>query len=89
MVSVGISIWSARYATGTLMTALNVTYAVPEGRGLVLFNAVALSLTVALIVLAGGAVILIAVLPSYSATCQYRLARRLLRCGYDGRCSWA
>ncbi|QOZ78817.1 hypothetical protein XH83_27450 [Bradyrhizobium sp. CCBAU 53351] len=63
MVSVGISIWSARYATGTLMTALNVTYAVPEGRGLVLFNAVALSLTVALIVLAGGAVILIAVLP--------------------------
>ncbi|MCK1309854.1 MULTISPECIES: YihY/virulence factor BrkB family protein [unclassified Bradyrhizobium] len=63
MVSVGISMWSARYATGTLMTALNVTYAVSEERGLVLFNAVALSLTVALIVLAGGAVILIAVIP--------------------------
>lgn len=63
MVSVGISIWSARYATGTLMTALNVTYAVSEERGLVLFNAVALLLTVALIVLAGGAVILIAVIP--------------------------
>lgn len=63
MVSVGISIWSARYATGTFMTALNVTYAVPEERGLFLFNAVALSLTMALIVLAGGAVILIAVMP--------------------------
>ena len=63
LVSVGISIWSARYATGTLMTALNVTYGVPEERGIVLFNAVALSLTVALIVLAGGAVILIAVMP--------------------------
>ncbi|WP_050991120.1 MULTISPECIES: YihY/virulence factor BrkB family protein [Bradyrhizobium] len=63
MVSVGISIWSARYATGTLMTALNVTYGVSEERGLVLFNAVALSLTMALIVLAGGAVILIAVMP--------------------------
>lgn len=63
MVSVGISIWSARYATGTLMTALNVAYAVTEERGIVLFNAVALSLTVALIVLTGGAVILIAVIP--------------------------
>lgn len=63
MVSVGISIWSARYATGTLMTALNVTYGISEERGFVLFNAVALSLTGALIVLAGGAVILIAVLP--------------------------
>ncbi|MGY3512263.1 uncharacterized BrkB/YihY/UPF0761 family membrane protein [Bradyrhizobium sp. USDA 3051] len=63
MVSVGISIWSARYATGTLMTALNVTYAVSEERGLVVFNAVALSLTVALIILAGGAVILIALIP--------------------------
>ncbi|OSI60271.1 hypothetical protein BSZ21_38515 [Bradyrhizobium canariense] len=63
MVSVGISLWSARYATGTLMTALNVTHAVSDERGLVLFNAVALSLTVALIVLAGGAVILIAVIP--------------------------
>lgn len=63
MVSIGISIWSARYATGTLMTALNVTYGVSEERGIVLFNVVALSLTVALIVLAGSAVILIAVLP--------------------------
>jgi membrane protein len=63
LVSVGISLWSARYATGTLMTALNVTYAVPEERGIVLFNAVALSLTLALIVLAGGAMILIAVIP--------------------------
>lgn len=63
MVSVGISIWSARYATGTLMTALNVTYGVSEERGFVFFNAVALSLTMALIVLAGAAVILIAVLP--------------------------
>ncbi|MBM7486012.1 YihY family inner membrane protein [Bradyrhizobium canariense] len=63
MVSVGISIWSARYATGTLMTALNVTYAVSEERGLVVFNAVALPLTVALIILAGGAVIRIALIP--------------------------
>ena len=77
MVSVGISMWSARYATGTLMTALNVTYAVSEERGLVLFNAVALSLTVALIVLAGGAVILVAMIPSCSATCQFRPAGRL------------
>jgi hypothetical protein len=58
------------------MTALNVKYAVSEGRGLFLFNAVALSLTMALIVLTGGAVILIASRVELSAA-----SGRLAGCG--------
>lgn len=64
VISTGIAIWSARYATGTLMTALDLAYAVPEQRGFLRFNAVALLLTTLLILFVGSAVVLIAVLPA-------------------------
>lgn len=63
VVSVAISVWSARYATATLMTALDVAYAASEERSFLLYNAVALLLTALLIVFVACAVILIAILP--------------------------
>ena len=62
-ISVAISVWSARYATATMMIALDVAFAVPERRTLLRYNATALLLTLVLIVLVGSAMILVALLP--------------------------
>lgn len=62
-ISVAISVWSARYATATLMIALDVAFAAPERRTLLRYNAVALLLTLVLILLVGSAMILVALLP--------------------------
>lgn len=62
-IGVAISIWSARYAIGTLMTSLNVAYSVREQRSFVRYNVVAFLLTTVLIMFVGAAVILIALLP--------------------------
>jgi membrane protein len=63
-ISVAVSVWSARYATATLMTALDVAYAVPEQRTFLRYNAVALLLTVLLILFFGSAMVLVAFLPA-------------------------
>lgn len=63
IVSLALSIWGARYATGTMMTALNVAYDEPESRNLLRFNAVALLLTIVLVLFAIASVTLVAVLP--------------------------
>jgi membrane protein len=63
IISITLSIWSARYATATLMTALDVAYGIAEQRSFLLYNAVALLLTLALIVLVGFAMALVAILP--------------------------
>lgn len=64
VVSLLLSLWSARYATGTMMTALNIAYDAPESRNLLRFNAVALALTAGLILFGIAAVALVAVLPA-------------------------
>ena len=64
MVSLALSLWGARSATGTMMTALNIAYDEPESRNFLLFNVVALALTVALVLCAIASVALIAVLPA-------------------------
>ncbi|CCD91549.1 Ribonuclease BN (fragment) [Bradyrhizobium sp. ORS 375] len=62
-VSVLISVWSARYATATLMTALDIAFAVPEQRSFLRYNAVALLLTLLLIVFVGTVLILVGLIP--------------------------
>lgn len=64
VISTAIAVWTAGYATGTLMTALDLAYAVPEQRSFFRFYAVALLLTTSLIVFVGSAVFLIALLPA-------------------------
>ena len=49
ILSLSLSLWSARYATGAMMTALNVAYDKPESRGLIWFNVVAFGLALVLI----------------------------------------
>ena len=63
IVSLALSLWSARSATGTMMTALNVAYDEPESRNLLHFNAVAIALTVVLVLFAIASIALIAVVP--------------------------
>jgi membrane protein len=63
IMSLALSLWGARYATGTMMTALNVAYDQPEGRNLLRFNAVALALTGGLILFGIASVALVAVVP--------------------------
>jgi len=64
LVSVLIALWSARAGTVSLIQALNVTYEEPEKRGTLRFEAVALALTVAGIVFAIVALLLIAAIPA-------------------------
>lgn len=64
IVSVALALWSARYATSTMMTALNIAYEETEKRNLIWFNVVALALTVVLILFAVVALLLVAVLPA-------------------------
>ena len=63
LVSVAISLWIARNATGTMMVALNVTFDQAEGRGIVRYNITALLLTALLIVLGVIGIVLVTVLP--------------------------
>jgi len=64
VISLALSIWSARYATATLMTALDVAYGIPEQRTFLLYNAVALLLTLLLIIFVSFAMALVAILPA-------------------------
>ena len=63
-VSLALSLWSARYATATMMTALNVAYDQPEARNVFWFNVVALALTLALVFFGIAVIALVAVLPA-------------------------
>jgi membrane protein len=64
LVSLAISLWIARNATGTMMVALNVTFDEAEERGIVRYNITALLLTALLILLGVIGVVLVAVLPA-------------------------
>jgi membrane protein len=64
LVSLAISLWIARNATGTMIVALNVAFAAAEERGIVRYNVVALLLTALLILLGVIGVVLVAVLPA-------------------------
>lgn len=64
LVSIAISLWIARNATGTMMVALNVTFDEAEERGIVRYNITALLLTALLILLGVIGVVLVAVLPA-------------------------
>ena len=64
VLSLLLSLWTARYATGAMMTALNVAYDEPESRSLLMFNAVAFALTAVLILFGIAVVALVAVVPA-------------------------
>ena len=64
VLSLLLSLWTARYATGAMMTALNVAYDEPESRSLLMFNAVAFALTAVLILFDIVVVALVAVMPA-------------------------
>ncbi|MDQ2081106.1 YihY/virulence factor BrkB family protein [Xanthobacteraceae bacterium Astr-EGSB] len=66
-ISLTLSLWSARYATATMMTALNIAYGVSEARNFIWYNIVALSLTAILIAFVIVAVALVALLPAVLA----------------------
>jgi membrane protein len=63
-ISLALSIWSARHATATLMTALDVAYGTSEQRTFLRYNMVALLLTLLLILFVGVAMALVAILPA-------------------------
>jgi len=63
-VSLAISLWIARNATGTMMVALNIAIEEAEGRGLIRYNFAAFLLTAVLILLGVIGVVLVAVLPA-------------------------
>lgn len=64
LVSIAVSLWIARNATGTMMIALNIAFGESEARGIVGYNAVAILLTTILILLGVIGVFLVAVLPT-------------------------
>lgn len=64
LVSLAISLWIARNATGTMMVALNVAFDEAEERGIVRYNIAAFLLTAFLILLGLIGVVLVAVLPA-------------------------
>lgn len=59
-----IALWSARAGTVSLIQALNITYEEPEKRGVIRFEAGALGMTVAAILFAIVALLLIAAIPA-------------------------
>jgi membrane protein len=63
-ISLAISLWIARNATGTMMTALNIAFEEAEQRGIVRYNVVAIALTTILILLGLVGIVLVAVLPA-------------------------
>lgn len=63
LISVMVSVWIARSATGSMIAALNVAYEEAEARSFILYNLVALSLTAMLILLGILVLLLVAALP--------------------------
>jgi len=63
IVSVAIALWSARAGTVSLIQALNIVYEENEKRGAIRFQAVALAMTLAAILSALIALVLIAAIP--------------------------
>jgi membrane protein len=63
IVSIAIALWSARAGTVSLMQALNITYEEDEKRGAIRYQAIALAMTLAAIVSALIALVLIAGIP--------------------------
>ncbi len=63
IVSLVVSLWTASYATATMMTALDIAYEVPERRGIVRFYGSALLLTAGLVLFVMAAIALVALLP--------------------------
>jgi membrane protein len=63
LVSVTVALWSARVGTGALMTSLNMAYGENEKRNFIVFNLVALGLTLALVVFGIVALATVAVVP--------------------------
>lgn len=63
LISLALSLWAARNAIGTMITALNVAYRVADARGIVRYNLAALALTAMLILFGGIAVMLVAIIP--------------------------
>lgn len=64
LVSVAVSLWIARNATGTMMVALSIAFGESDARGIVAYNAVAILLTAILILLGVAGVFMVAVLPT-------------------------
>jgi membrane protein len=64
IVGVLVALWSARAGTLSLIEALNVTYEEPEKRGVIRLEVVALGMTVAAILFAIIALLLIAAVPA-------------------------
>ncbi|HLI13313.1 MAG TPA: YihY/virulence factor BrkB family protein [Alphaproteobacteria bacterium] len=64
IVSLLVALWSVSSSTTSLMAALNVVYGEEEKRGLLRFYAVALALTVVVVLFAVVALALVAVLPA-------------------------
>lgn len=63
LISVALSLWAARNAIGTMMTALNAAYRVADARGIIRYNVAALGLTALLILFGAIAVMLVAIVP--------------------------
>jgi membrane protein len=64
VVGILVALWSARAGTVSLIQALNITYEEPEKRGVIRFESIALGMTVAAIVFAMVALLLIAAIPA-------------------------
>jgi membrane protein len=64
ILSVLIALWSARAGTVSLIEALNITYEEPEKRGFIRFQAVAMGTTIAAILAAIIAIMLVAAVPA-------------------------
>jgi membrane protein len=64
VVSIVLAIWSARSATSSMITALNITYEEPERRNFIWLQAISFGLTLGAVLFAVLALALIAVLPA-------------------------
>jgi membrane protein len=64
LVSVLIALWSARSATSSMITVLNIAYKEPEKRGFIRLNAISFGLTFGTVIFAVIALAMIALLPA-------------------------
>lgn len=64
VISLAFSLWAARNASATMITALNVAYGEADARSMVRYNFVALALTMLLLSLGMIAITLVAVIPA-------------------------
>lgn len=64
VISLAIALWSARSATASMISAINIAYGEEEKRSIITFQFVALALTIGGIVFAILAIALVAVLPA-------------------------